>query len=107
MPFDASQTLQQGRAFFLSLTRRQKLLLASSVLAAAAVLWLFVSLAGRGDYQPLYSGLQPEEANTIAKRLAQEGIPSRVSPDGKSLSVPADRLDKARLDMASEGLPQT
>jgi flagellar M-ring protein FliF len=107
MPFDASQTLQQGRAFLLGLTRRQKALLVSSALAAGAALWVFVSLVGRGDYQPLYSGLQPEEATTIAKRLAEEGIPSRISPDGKSLSVPADRLDKARLDMASEGLPQT
>lgn len=107
MAFDTSQALLQGKTLFLGLTRKQKTLIAVSLVAAAVGLWLFVSLLGRGDYQPLYSGLQPEEANTIAKRLAEEGIPSRVSTDGKSLSVPADRLDKARLDMASQGLPQT
>lgn len=107
MPLDTSQALLQGKAMFLGLTRRQKILIAGSIIAAVGGLWLFVSLLGRGDYQSLYSGLQPEEANTIAKRLAEEGIPSRTSPDGKSLSVPADRLDKARLDMAAQGLPQT
>lgn len=107
MAFDTSQALLQGKALFFGLSRRQKIVIGASILAAVGSLWLFVSLLGRGNYEPLYSGLEPEEANTIAKRLAQEGIPSRVSPDGKSLSVPANRLDKARLDMASQGLPQT
>ena len=107
MAFDTSQAFLQGKTLFLSFTRRQKILIAASLIAVAGSLWLFVSLLGRGDYQSLYSGLQPEEANTIAKRLAQEGIPSRLSSGGKSLSVPGDRLDKARLDMASQGLPET
>lgn len=107
MAFDATQTLQQGKTLYRSLTLRQKALIAASMVAVGGCLWLFVSILGRGDYLPLYSGLQAEEANMIAKRLAQEGIPSRLSTDGKSLSVPADRLDRARLDMASEGLPQT
>lgn len=107
MPLDTSQALLQGKTLFLGLTRKQKTLIAASIIAAAGGLWLFVALLGRGDYQPLYSGLQPEEANSIAKRLAQEGIPSKLSTDGKSISVPADRLDKARLDMAAQGLPQS
>lgn len=107
MPFDTSQALLQGKAMFRGLTRKQKALIAGSLIGAVGGLWLFVSLLGRSGYQSLYAGLQPEEASTVAKRLAQEGIPSRISPDGKKLSVPADRLDKARLDMAAQGLPQT
>ncbi|MEJ2006631.1 MAG: flagellar basal-body MS-ring/collar protein FliF [Acidobacteriota bacterium] len=107
MAFDTSQALLQGKTLFLGLTRRQKIVIAACLISAVGGLWFFVSLLGRGDYQPLYSGLRPEEANILAKRLAQEGIPSRISSDGKSLSVPGDRLDKARLDMAAQGLPQT
>lgn len=107
MAFDTSQALLQGKTLFLGLTRKQKILITASIVAVAGGLWLFVSLLGRGDYQSLYSGLEPAEASTIAKKLAQEGIPSKLSTDGKSLSVPADRLDKARLDMAAQGLPQT
>lgn len=107
MAFDASQILPQGKAFFSGLTQRQKILLAAAFVAVAGSLWLFVSLLGRGDYKVLYSGLDPTEASTISKRLAQENIPAQVSADGKTLSVPESHLEKARLDMAAQGFPQT
>ncbi|MGH9345349.1 MAG: flagellar basal-body MS-ring/collar protein FliF [Terriglobia bacterium] len=107
MALDASHVMQQGRSFVLGLSARQKGLIALSLIAVVGSLWVFVSLLGRGDYKVLYSGLDPAEANTIVKRLAQENIPAELSADGKTLSVPESRLDKARLDMASEGLPQS
>lgn len=107
MPLDASQVMQQGRSFVLGLSARQKVLIALSLIAVVGGLWVFVSLLGRGDYKVLYSGLDPAEANTIVKRLAQENIPAELSTDGKTLSVPESRLDKARLDMAAEGFPQS
>ncbi|MGH9396540.1 MAG: flagellar basal-body MS-ring/collar protein FliF [Terriglobia bacterium] len=107
MPLDTSQLLLQGKTVFLGLTQRQKILIAASLIAVAGTLWLFVSLLGRGDYQVLYSGLDPAESNTIVKKLADENIPAEMSADGKILSVPGDRLDKARLNMAAQGYPQT
>lgn len=99
--------MQQGRSFVLGLSARQRALIALSLIAVVGTLWVFVSLLGRGDFKVLYSGLDPAEANTIAKRLAQENIPAQISSDGKTLSVPDSRLDKARLDMAAEGFPQS
>ncbi|MGH9407613.1 MAG: flagellar basal-body MS-ring/collar protein FliF [Terriglobia bacterium] len=107
MAVEASQVLQQGKTFFLGLTQRQRILIGLSLVAVVGTLWVLVSLMGRGDYTTLYSGLDPAEANTIVKRLAEEGIPSQLSTDGKTLSVPQSRLDKARLDMAAQGLPQS
>ncbi|HEV2500332.1 MAG TPA: flagellar basal-body MS-ring/collar protein FliF [Terriglobia bacterium] len=107
MALDASQVMQQGRSFVLGLSARQRVLIALSLIAVVGTLWVFVSLLGRGDFKVLYSGLDPAEANTIAKRLAQENIPAQISSDGKTLSVPDSRLDKARLDMAAEGFPQS
>lgn len=107
MALDTSQLLLQGKTVFLGLTQRQKLLILAALIAAGGTLWLFVSLLGRGDYRVLYSGLDPAESNTIVKRLAEENIPAETSADGKTLSVPAGRLDKARLDMAAQGYPQT
>lgn len=89
------------------LAPRQKAILAAALIAVAGTLWLFVSLLGRSGYQVLYSGLDPDESNTILKRLANEHIPAESSADGKTLSVPGNRLEKARLDMAAEGFPQT
>ncbi|MGH9377775.1 MAG: flagellar basal-body MS-ring/collar protein FliF, partial [Terriglobia bacterium] len=107
MALDASQVLQQGRSFVFGLTARQRILIALSLIAVAGSLWVFVSLLGRGDYKVLYSGLDPAEANNIVKRLAQENISSQLSSDEKTLSVPEERMEKARLDMASEGFPQS
>jgi flagellar M-ring protein FliF len=39
--------------------------------------------------------------------LAANNVPYQISSDGTSLSVPAGKLDSVRLDLASQGLPQT
>ena len=57
------------------------------------------------DYKTLYSGLKPEEANGIAAKLSVKGISYQISPDGASIAVPSDQLDKGRLETASQGLP--
>jgi flagellar M-ring protein FliF len=100
-----SEFLEQGKTFLRGLTRRQRIILGASLVAAAGTLWLFVSLLGRGDPKPLYSDLDPQQANEIVRRLAQEDISAQLSSDGKTLSVPAESLNKARLDMAAQGLP--
>jgi flagellar M-ring protein FliF len=102
-----SEFLEQGKTFLRALTLRQRIILAASLAVVAGSLWLFVSLLGRGDYKPLYSSLDPQQSNAIVRRLAQENIPSQLSSDGKTLSVPARSLNKARLDMAAQGLPET
>ena len=66
---------------------------------------VFVLLINRSDYKPLYSGLQPEEAQSIARTLAANNIPYEISSDGTSLRVPAGKLDAVRLDLASQGIP--
>ncbi|HTV56179.1 MAG TPA: flagellar basal-body MS-ring/collar protein FliF [Terriglobia bacterium] len=102
-----SEFLEQGKTFLRGLTRQQRIILAASLVVAAGTLWLFVSLLGRGDYKPLYSDLAPQQGNEIVRRLAQENIPAQLSSDGKTLSVPASSLNKARLDMAADGLPES
>ena len=59
--------------------------------------WVFVALLGQPKYVTLYSGLRPEEAQTLAGRLAAKNIPHQISPDGGSLLVPDDKLDASRI----------
>src|SRR6202034_2943636 len=40
-------------------------------------------------------------------QLDAEGIPHQLSADGKTLSVPANKLDAARLKTASQGSPHS
>jgi flagellar M-ring protein FliF len=99
--------LKQGEEFAKSLTLRQRILLGVAAVLVVGVLALFVRLTQKADFKTLYSGLAPTDAQQLGQRLASKNIPFEISADGTSISVPADQLDKTRLDLASEGLPQT
>lgn len=89
------------------LTSRQKMLLAASAAVVLIVLGIFARLSQTAEFKPLYAGLQPSDEQSVVQSLAAKNISYQVSPDGTSVSVPADELDKARLELADEGLPQT
>jgi len=95
--------LQIG-AFLRGLTLRQRVLLGGSVVLVAGTVWLFVVLLGGGDYKPLYTGMAPADAQSLGQRLASQNIAYQVSPDGTSVLVRSDQIDKARLEAASQPL---
>ncbi len=72
-----------------------------------ATLYVFVQLIGKPDYKTLYSGLNPGDAQEITAALAAKKIPFEQSPDGTSILVPADKLDSARLEVASQPMPHS
>lgn len=88
------------------LTINQKL----SLLALGTVIFFgilsFVYLLNRDQYQLLVSGMKASDVNEVVERLHQVGIPYQLSRGGELISVPTDRLDEARLEIASQGLPQ-
>ncbi len=102
-----SQVLQQGRDFLAGLTGRQRLLLGGGAVLVAATLCVFVQLIAKPEYKTLYSGLSPSDTQDIATRLGSKKIPFEQSPDGASISVPADKLDSARLEVASQPMPHS
>ncbi|MBZ5642876.1 MAG: flagellar M-ring protein FliF [Acidobacteriia bacterium] len=101
------KVLEQIRAFLRGLTLSQRFLLGGSVVLVALVIWLFVHLFGAVDFRNLYTGLDPTDAQKIVQRLSVENIPYQISSDGTSIDVPADRLDRVRIEMASDNLPHT
>ena len=106
-PPPANDVLQRLSLFFQGLTVNQRLLLAGGAAVVGGVLWIFVTLLGQPKYVTLYSGLRPEEAQSLAERLAAKNIPHQVSPDGGTLLVPDDKLDASRLETAAAGLPRS
>lgn len=84
---------------------RQVLLLigvAASVAAGfAVVLW-----SQTPAYTQLYGDLEGSDAAEVAEALRTAGIEFRLNTDAGSVSVPESRLHDARLEIASQGLPQ-
>ncbi|MGA7560248.1 MAG: flagellar basal-body MS-ring/collar protein FliF [Terriglobales bacterium] len=100
-----SQGLQQIQDFLRGLSLQQKALLAGGVAAVGLTLWLFVTLLDHKNVV-LYSGLKPQDAQSMGSRLAAKNIPYEISADGASVLVPSDKIDAARLETAAQGLPR-
>lgn len=100
------QFANQVKTFALGLKPRHRAMFAGAAVLVAAVLWIFVRMIASPDYKTLYSGLKPDESNGIAAKLSARGISYQISPDGTSISVPSDQLDRGRLETASQGLPK-
>ena len=83
----------------------QLLLLTGLAAAIAAGLSLFMWSRAPG-FQPLYSGLPEQDIAAMADALTASGIEHRIDPGSGALTVPAERLREARLQLAGQGLPK-
>jgi len=101
------KVLERVGAFLRGLTINQKVLLSGSVVVVALVIWFFVRLFAAVDYKTLYTGLDPTDTQKIVQRLSIENVSYQLSSDGTSIDVPADRLDKIRVEFAADSLPHT
>jgi len=103
----ASITDVAGRAthFWEGRDPRQKKFLLAGAGVTVLLLALFARLIGNPDYQTLSTGLGSTDAQKIAGQLDVQGIAHETSADGKTISVPASKLDAARMAIASVGTP--
>ncbi len=97
----------QAKQFWISRTGTQKALLLAGAGATALLLTVFTRLIGAPDYKPLFKDLEPADAQTLVAQLDAQNIPHQISADGKTVSVPADKLDAARMQTAAQGEPHS
>ena len=81
--------------------------LIASVVFLAAMCAGMVWFAGRPDWRVLFSGLDGKDVQQVSQELAAAGIPYEMTADGAGMQVPAEMLDKARMEVAAKGMPQT
>ena len=93
------------RVMALPAGKRNWLLASVAFLAAicAGMAWF----AGRTDWKVLFSGLDGKDVQQVSQELAAAGIPYEMTADGAGVQVPAEMLDKARMEVAAKGMPQT
>jgi flagellar M-ring protein FliF len=81
--------------------------LLASIVFLVAVCAAMVWFAERPDWRVLFSGLDAKDAQHVSQELAAAGIPYEPTADGTGMQVPADMVDKARMEVAAKGMPQT
>ena len=95
----------QKRLTALPEAKRNRLLISGVMMVGviAGVLWY----VNRPDWRVLFSGLEARDVQTVSQELGAAGISFRTTPDSSGLEVPAELLDKARMEVAGKGMPQT
>lgn len=90
---------------FNALNQKQKIIFGSLVAFSLAVIIFSFILMNRANYQVLYAHMGEEELGTVMQRLKELKVPYKVQNGG--ILVPAEKVYELRLQLASEGVPQT
>ncbi|MCX7982183.1 MAG: flagellar basal-body MS-ring/collar protein FliF [Syntrophales bacterium] len=90
---------------FLALPPGRKLTVVGVIAVTILSIGAMVYFTNLVDYGVLFSNLTNEDAAAISAKLKEKKIPFQVSPDGKTISVPIDKVPELRLELASSGLP--
>jgi flagellar M-ring protein FliF len=97
--------IARAKKFWAGRDTSQKRFLLAGAGVTVLLLVLFSRLIGTPDYQTLSAGLDPTAAQKLTGQLDAQGIAHQTSADGKTISVPANKLDAARMAIASVGTP--
>jgi flagellar M-ring protein FliF len=96
---------QQLRQVWLGMDMPRRILFSVLATAALAAIVLVGVWAAQPEYKVLYSSLAPEDASAVIAKLDSLSVPYRLSANGATISVPADRVSRLHVDLAGEGLP--
>ena len=104
---EVRKAIEQVSRFWQELSGRQRFLMLGGGVVTLALLALFVRQLATPTYKVLLTGLTPSDAQAIATQLSAKNIANQADQAGTTLSVAADQLDAARLEVASQGMPHS
>jgi len=70
----------------------QRVVVIAFVALAVSVVILVGTLASKPRMSVLFSGLEREDAGAIVQKLTEQKIPYRLSADGTTIEVPANKV---------------
>src|SRR5262245_53009249 len=82
----------------------QRLTLSLFVVCSLLLVGALTFWSGSADYVPVAANLNPEEITSASNKLKDAKIPFRYEASRGMLTVPAGKLDDARMIMVSLGL---
>jgi flagellar M-ring protein FliF len=101
------QVQKQATDFVTGLTVKQRVMLVGAAVLTIAVLALFAHMLSTPDYKPLVTGMETSDAQALGAQLAAKNIQYEISTDGKTISVPSDKVDSTRMELATDGMPRS
>ncbi|PKL74687.1 MAG: flagellar M-ring protein FliF, partial [Candidatus Melainabacteria bacterium HGW-Melainabacteria-1] len=98
----------EGRTFYLKLTRPQKWILGGASAAALTAVVVATIWLQQPNWSTLYADLSSKDAGQMVAWLKENKIPYQLNAQGQgaAVQVPADRVHDVRLQMAAQDLPR-
>lgn len=96
----------QLNSFWQETEKKKKIAIISGLIIALVAISSAIFFMTRTEYVVLYDNLSLKEAGAITASLDEQGILWKEGKDGTEISVPINMKDKAKIDLAMEGLPQ-
>ncbi|MGG0657931.1 flagellar basal-body MS-ring/collar protein FliF [Rummeliibacillus pycnus] len=93
--------------FWGSRTKVQKGTIIGSILSVLIIASIITYFATRVTYAPLYSDLSSAEVGQIKEQLDSKGVKYQITNGGTAISVPENQVDNLKVDLASQGFPQS
>ena len=100
------EALRNISSAWTALPTRQRVRIVVAVLATVGVIWGVAEYSTRVRYGVLFTRLETEDAAQVVTALKERGVPYRLLRGGRSVEVPAGRVDELRMELAGEGLPR-
>jgi flagellar M-ring protein FliF len=100
------QILSQLGKTFSNLSLGKKITLFTLIAGSAAGFIFLMSWTEKSEFQPLYAHLDPQDAGAIVAKLKEQKIEYRIASNGTTILIPQQHIYEARMQLASEGLPQ-
>jgi flagellar M-ring protein FliF len=104
---DPQQIMTRVKALASSLSPGQVFSLLAAFVVVVAVVAGGAYWANRPTYALLYSDMDPDAAAGMVTRLKTLKVQYVLDEGGRAIRVPADRVDELRLELASQGLPES
>lgn len=101
------QTRKQLNEFYNNMDKKQKIKVAISGLIVILSISMLMYYFSRPKYVTLYEELSAKKAGQITKKLDELRIPWKDDASGKVIYVPEEYKNKAKADLALEGIPSS
>ncbi|HEY3832715.1 MAG TPA: flagellar basal-body MS-ring/collar protein FliF [Acidimicrobiia bacterium] len=102
---DVDRLKQGGQKFVSGFTPGQKVMSVLGVAGLVVAMFMFSKWGTKPSYAPLFSNLSAQDAGSITNALSGMNVPYQLADGGGTVLVPQSNLYKARIDLASKGLP--
>ena len=104
------EIFKQINVFAKNLNKNQKIVIISSIVLLVAIISFLIVYNSsktntKSGYAILFDNLSSKDAALIVQYLDKKQIPYKIPQDGV-IEVPKEIVQKARLDVASQGLPK-